>query len=151
MVDFEEVGVMITIIMVLAGSMFSLLPTAFGGETFGLPVSLYTGTIAYNNSKLTLLIDTFNENAEAAARSDPVNQTGFLAANIILVTGIIMGYIIAGLTNWIGIIEAIFIFDLDGTAFIRIPLTLLMGMIIFMTMFKFFGNVIKSLPFIGSG
>ena len=149
MVDFEEVGAMITLIMIIAGSMFSLLPAAFGGDTLGLPTALYSPTIAYTNEKITALIQKFNDDAAMFTSSTGVNQIGYLASMAITASGIVIGFIFAGLTNWVGVVDALFAFDLAGTAFIRIPLQIMIGIIVYWTLLKIAGNVIKSLPFFG--
>jgi len=154
MVNIEEAGTMITIILIVAGSFMAaiaLQETDSNGnvtESFGLRTDL--NKLDANQSSIVKMIDSFNSDVNNISKSTLDNQVRFGGSAVLTGAQIIAAILFGSLTNWIVMVDMLFKPFSYPVTLLANPIKLIFGFIMVFTIIKFLGGIIRSLPFFGS-
>ena len=150
MVEFERVGVMITIFLIVTGLMLTAISQQEPGENFGI-VSDFN-VMVVDSSDISELLDKFNSDVEQVAKSTPANQIYYGGSAIVTGSRIIFQILITALTGWTAVLNGLFAPITPDTNPVRLllnPIKAILAIIMVFTIMKFLGSVVKSLPFFG--
>lgn len=155
MVDMYQTGIIITIILIIAGSMFGVLiriDDEDDGINFAIPTTFNSiSTPGSNQNDLNSLITQINSDFNTASSSSTlVSQT--ILFGLALVNGAITmaNVIVAAFTSWFAIVDLLFAFTL-GTPMeaLKYPIKIVLSLVILYTIIKFLGDMVSHLPFFG--
>jgi len=150
MVQLEETGTIITVIMLAAGILLTAIATqpSMAGSELTKDASLAEINIETING----LSEQFNSDLNIMSSSTGLTQIALGAGTIVTGGRLILSYIVSAFTNWTMLFDMMFGWA-DGTPLAAFGLVfeLIIGFIMVYTIFKFLGGVVKSLPFFGGG
>ena len=156
MVEFEKVGKMITIFLMITGAFMTAIPLFIppmpdGDNDFGLTQDLNQMTVSQNDTNT--LVTQFNSDMEQlVSSSDLVSQIWFGGSVIVTGARLMFGLFIQSITGWTKMVDLMFGFaPIPHINLIKLPIILFLTIIMVLTILKFIGGVIKSLPFFGGG
>lgn len=155
MVDMYQTGIIITFILVIAGSMVGVLANIDDADDnidLGIPIAFNSITTTEGETtNIETMITQINQDFNTAiSSSDILTQTTVGGGVVIQGIIIIASLLVAAFTSWIAIVDILFGFTI-GTPIIYIatPIKIILSIIIIYTILKFLGDMIKSLPFFG--
>jgi len=152
MVELENVGVMITIFLIVTGLMLTAISKQEPDEDFGIVSDFNIMTV--DDSDVSELLDKFNSDVEQVAKSTLSSQIYYGGSAIVTGSRIIFQILITALTGWTAILNGLFAPITPDTNPVRLllgPIKVILAIIMVFTIMKFLGNVVKSLPFFGGG
>ena len=149
--DLYPVGIMITLFLIVSGSLMAAISIQDPTTNFGMGESLRN--VVSSDVSSGSMIAKFNEDlAIVSASSDLYTQTTWGGAAIIDGSAAFLQILAVGLTSWYNLIDLLFAGWATGVLLaFKLPLQLFLGTIMLFTILKFLGDIVKQLPFFGGG
>jgi len=155
MVDLYQTGIIITFILIIAGSMFGVL-ARIDSEDDGIDLSIPSAfnsiyTDETSESNIQLMIASINQDFNSAASSSNlISQSILFGAALVNGAIAMFSIIVAGFTSWYAIVDVLFAFTADTAIFVLGDvIKIILSLVIIYTILKFLGDLIAHLPFFG--
>ena len=148
MVQLEDAGIILTVIMLAAGTLMTAIATDPTMDNSTLTKNMET--MATTQSDVNALVIQFNADFDTFASSSIWGQIPLGALLLIDVGKLILTYTVSALTNWTSLFDLIFGWN-TTLASIGGMLKIIVGFVMIYTIYKFIAGLIKSLPFFGGG
>ncbi|KKL86339.1 hypothetical protein LCGC14_1945690 [marine sediment metagenome] len=149
MVDLQTIGMGLTLILLVTSAFIGVIAVQ-EDNSFGLNEAVDQLTI--DNEDIEDIIISFNSDFNTFSNSDGLNQIPLGATVIINTAKDTINFLSLAFFGWTIVITLLFGFSSDPNiiAFGGV-LTILFGIIMIITIGKFLGGIIRSLPFFGGG
>jgi len=155
MVDLYQTGIIITFILIIAGSMFGVL-SRIDSEDDGIDLSIPSAfnsiyTDENSESNIQLMISSINQDFNSAASSSNlISQSILFGAALVNGAIAMFNIIVAAFTSWYAIVDILFAFTADTAIYVlRDVIKIILSLVIIYTILKFLGDLIAHLPFFG--
>lgn len=149
MVELQKIGMGLTLILLVTSAFIGVIAVQ-EDNSFGLNEAVDQLTI--DNEDIEDIIISFNSDFNTFSNSDGLNQIPLGATVIINTAKDTINFLSLAFFGWTIVITLLFGFSSDPNiiAFGGV-LTILFGIIMIITIGKFLGGIIRSLPFFGGG
>lgn len=148
MVQLEDAGMIITIIMIAAGVLMTAIAADPTMDSSTLPKSMEN--LGDTQTTINELMEKINSDFETFTSSSGWGQIPLGANIMVTIMQLVLTYIVSAFTNW-GVIFNL-LFGWNATlAVMGGILQVIISFIMIYTIYKFIAGIVKSMPFFGSG
>jgi len=150
MADLQTIGMGLTLIMLVSSTFIGAIAMQEEDNSFGLNAAVDQLTI--DNEDIEDIIVSFNSDFNTFSNSEGISQIPLGATVIINIAKDTINFFSLAFFGWFIAIDLIFGWTSDpGILAFSLVLKTFFGIVLIITIGKFLGSIIRSLPFFGGG